>query len=31
MGEFTWKSDIPGALFGMLFGAANTCLGLQAG
>ena len=29
--EFTLKSAVPGIIFGILFGAANAYLGLQAG
>ena len=29
--EFTIKAAIPGILFGIVFGAANAYLGLQAG
>ena len=29
--EFTWKAAISGIVLGMLFGAANTYLGLKAG
>jgi putative OPT family oligopeptide transporter len=31
LSEFTWKAVITGTLLGMLFGAANTYLGLLAG